>query len=307
MRLPDSPWLTDENIHPEVVAHLRSLGLDVFDIKERGWRGRLDEYPRRSLSHGTYRAHARRGLRHTSFTSWPARGRHPSRAPRSLSAPDDDHRARPPFRPGTGSFTTLLDCRPGRPSSPSHLGAVMLQGGDASPAETPSRPSPSSAGSVCRPSAATTRSTIDPPRLARHDTRRACPPLAGAKFAKLGVRPSNRGHPNLGGEGAPPFPPAGASTEAIPSTGPGPPLAGVAHDGWTARAAPRTGAGAPPLPDYSDELLAERRAPAARRSLPEADKSEERRGKCPCRSTARTGRSNLRRSERSVHDECPNA
>ena len=32
MRPTDSPWLTDENIHPEVVAHLRSLGLDVFDF-----------------------------------------------------------------------------------------------------------------------------------------------------------------------------------------------------------------------------------------------------------------------------------
>ena len=43
MRLAESPWLTDENIHPEVVAHLRSRGLDVVDVKEQGWQGRLDE------------------------------------------------------------------------------------------------------------------------------------------------------------------------------------------------------------------------------------------------------------------------
>ena len=43
MRLTDSRWLTDENIHPEVVVHLRSRGLDVVDVKEEGWQGRPDE------------------------------------------------------------------------------------------------------------------------------------------------------------------------------------------------------------------------------------------------------------------------
>lgn len=43
MRLAESRWLTDENVHPDVVAHLRSRGLDVLDVKERGWHGRADE------------------------------------------------------------------------------------------------------------------------------------------------------------------------------------------------------------------------------------------------------------------------
>lgn len=40
MRLEEFPWLTDENIHPEVVAYLRSRGFDVLDVKEQGWQGR---------------------------------------------------------------------------------------------------------------------------------------------------------------------------------------------------------------------------------------------------------------------------
>lgn len=43
MRLIDSPWLTDENIHPEVSLYLRSRGLDVQDVKEQRWHGRSDE------------------------------------------------------------------------------------------------------------------------------------------------------------------------------------------------------------------------------------------------------------------------
>ena len=59
------------------------------------------------------------------------------------------------------------------------------------------------------------------------------------------------------------FPPAAASTEAKPSSGPGPPLAGVAHDGWTARAAARTETGgSPPLRTsfmgFWDRLLGDR-------------------------------------------------
>lgn len=43
MRLGDARWLTDENIHPDVVAHLRGRGLDVLDVRERGWHGRGDD------------------------------------------------------------------------------------------------------------------------------------------------------------------------------------------------------------------------------------------------------------------------
>jgi predicted nuclease of predicted toxin-antitoxin system len=42
VRLADWRWLTDENIHPEVTAHLRGRGLDVLDVRERGWQGRSD-------------------------------------------------------------------------------------------------------------------------------------------------------------------------------------------------------------------------------------------------------------------------
>ncbi len=43
MTLTDFPRLTDENIHPDVVMHLRSLGVDVLDVKERGWWGHSDD------------------------------------------------------------------------------------------------------------------------------------------------------------------------------------------------------------------------------------------------------------------------
>jgi predicted nuclease of predicted toxin-antitoxin system len=43
VRLADSRWLTDENIHPEVVAHLQSRALDVLDVREAGWYGRNDD------------------------------------------------------------------------------------------------------------------------------------------------------------------------------------------------------------------------------------------------------------------------
>lgn len=42
MRLRDLSLLTDENIHPAVVAFLRSEGFDVVDIREIGWAGRPD-------------------------------------------------------------------------------------------------------------------------------------------------------------------------------------------------------------------------------------------------------------------------
>jgi predicted nuclease of predicted toxin-antitoxin system len=43
VRLGDARWLTDENIQLDVVAHLRARGLDVLDVRERGWQGRSDE------------------------------------------------------------------------------------------------------------------------------------------------------------------------------------------------------------------------------------------------------------------------
>lgn len=43
MTLAEARWLTDENVDPEVVAHLWSRGLDVLDVKEQGWHGRADE------------------------------------------------------------------------------------------------------------------------------------------------------------------------------------------------------------------------------------------------------------------------
>jgi predicted nuclease of predicted toxin-antitoxin system len=42
VRLADSRWLTDENFHPEVAAHLGGRGLDVLDVREQGWQGRSD-------------------------------------------------------------------------------------------------------------------------------------------------------------------------------------------------------------------------------------------------------------------------
>ena len=35
--------LADENISPQVVAFLRSQGIDVVDTKERGWQGKSDD------------------------------------------------------------------------------------------------------------------------------------------------------------------------------------------------------------------------------------------------------------------------
>jgi predicted nuclease of predicted toxin-antitoxin system len=42
MKLGDFNLLTDENIDATVVAHLRSLGFDVLDVKEQGWHGLTD-------------------------------------------------------------------------------------------------------------------------------------------------------------------------------------------------------------------------------------------------------------------------
>jgi predicted nuclease of predicted toxin-antitoxin system len=36
--------LTDENISPRVVSVLRGKGLDVIDVKEKGWQGSADRF-----------------------------------------------------------------------------------------------------------------------------------------------------------------------------------------------------------------------------------------------------------------------
>jgi predicted nuclease of predicted toxin-antitoxin system len=42
VKLRDIPLLTDENIDPDVVTHLRHLGFDVLDVVERGLQGSAD-------------------------------------------------------------------------------------------------------------------------------------------------------------------------------------------------------------------------------------------------------------------------
>jgi hypothetical protein len=48
VRLRDFPLLTDENIQPTVVAHLRSEGCDVLDVREGGLIG-ADDAARREV------------------------------------------------------------------------------------------------------------------------------------------------------------------------------------------------------------------------------------------------------------------
>lgn len=42
MKLRDFPLLTDENLDPDVVAHLRQIGFDVLDVVESGLQGSTD-------------------------------------------------------------------------------------------------------------------------------------------------------------------------------------------------------------------------------------------------------------------------
>ena len=42
MKLTAIKILADENISPKVVAYLRSLGLDILDVKEQQWFGKPD-------------------------------------------------------------------------------------------------------------------------------------------------------------------------------------------------------------------------------------------------------------------------
>lgn len=43
MKLLEFKFLTDENIQPLIVEHLRSIGYDVLDVKESGLEGEDDE------------------------------------------------------------------------------------------------------------------------------------------------------------------------------------------------------------------------------------------------------------------------
>lgn len=42
MKLRDFPLLTDENLDPDVVAHLRQVGFDVVDVVESNLQGSAD-------------------------------------------------------------------------------------------------------------------------------------------------------------------------------------------------------------------------------------------------------------------------
>ena len=43
MKLAEYPFLADENIHPEVIAHLRDNGFDLLSVVEAGLIGSSDE------------------------------------------------------------------------------------------------------------------------------------------------------------------------------------------------------------------------------------------------------------------------
>jgi predicted nuclease of predicted toxin-antitoxin system len=43
MTFADHRFLTDENIDPRIVAALRSRGIDVSDVRERGWHSQDDQ------------------------------------------------------------------------------------------------------------------------------------------------------------------------------------------------------------------------------------------------------------------------
>ena len=43
MKIRDFGFLTDANIHPQLIAHVRALRFDVIDAKENGWSFEKDE------------------------------------------------------------------------------------------------------------------------------------------------------------------------------------------------------------------------------------------------------------------------
>ena len=44
MKISSLKFLTDENISPRIVSFLRKKGVDVVDVKEKGWHGNEDKY-----------------------------------------------------------------------------------------------------------------------------------------------------------------------------------------------------------------------------------------------------------------------
>ena len=44
MKISSLKLLTDENVSPRIVSFLRKKGIDVVDVKERGWHGNEDKY-----------------------------------------------------------------------------------------------------------------------------------------------------------------------------------------------------------------------------------------------------------------------
>ena len=42
MKLVECRVLADENLHSQVVAHLRASGMDVLSVREEGWSGKPD-------------------------------------------------------------------------------------------------------------------------------------------------------------------------------------------------------------------------------------------------------------------------
>ena len=44
MKISSLKFLTDENISPRIMTFLRKKGIDVVDVKEKGWHGNEDKY-----------------------------------------------------------------------------------------------------------------------------------------------------------------------------------------------------------------------------------------------------------------------
>jgi predicted nuclease of predicted toxin-antitoxin system len=44
MKINSLKFLTDENVSPKVVSYLREKGVDVIDVKEKGWHGTEDKF-----------------------------------------------------------------------------------------------------------------------------------------------------------------------------------------------------------------------------------------------------------------------
>lgn len=44
MKINSLKFLTDESVSPKVVSYLRKKGVDVIDVKEKGWHGTEDKF-----------------------------------------------------------------------------------------------------------------------------------------------------------------------------------------------------------------------------------------------------------------------